>query len=214
MAKIPTVKWTEGLVMKTFGISRVYDGFPLLHNWMTVENDLTPTDISMLEYRRRQLERNVNGWNEETLKMKFIAFIIDMAQYDTDKFQGFFEVEMTGILQGNSLKVITDFMVAQYIADLIERPFFYFHEYKPKKKSKDPIAQVLLAMLLAQNKNQDDKPIYGCVVIGELWHFIVLKDEKFAMDKGLTATDEHDLQRILLILRKFKHILFTDLMPS
>jgi hypothetical protein len=214
MAKIPTVKWTEGLVMKTFGISRVYDGFPLLDNWMTVENDLTPTDISMLEYRRRQLERNVNGWNEETLKMKFIAFIIDMAQYDTDKFQGFFEAEMTGILQGNSLKVITDFMVAQYIADLIERPFFYFHEYKPKKKSKDPIAQVLLAMLLAQNKNQDDKPIYGCVVIGELWHFIVLKDEKFAMDKGLTATDEHDLQRILLILRKFKHILFTDLMPS
>jgi hypothetical protein len=211
MAKVPAINWTEGLVIKTFGIGRVYDGFPLLDSWMTVENDLTETDKTMLEYRRRQLERNVNGWNEETLKMKFIAFIIDMAQYDTDEFQGFFEAEMSGTLKGQSLKVITDFMVALYIADLIERPFFYFHEYKPKKKSKDPIAQVLLAMLLAQDKNQDDKPIYGCVVIGELWHFIVLEGTKFAMDKGLTATDSQDLQRILLILRKFKQILFTDL---
>ena len=214
MAKATAVKWTEGLVIKTFGIKRVYDGFPILDSWMTVDNDLTDTDISMLEYRRRQLERNVNGWNEETLKMKFIAFIIDMAQYDTDIFQGFFETEMSGILQGRSIKVITDFMVARYIADLVEQPFFYFHEYKPKKKSTDPIAQVLLAMLLAQDKNKDDKPIYGCVVIGELWHFIVLHQNEFAMDKGLTATDVHDLQQILLILRKFKQILFSDLIPQ
>ena len=214
MAKVAAIKWTEGLVMKTFGIKRLYDGFPLLDSWMTVNNDLTDTDISMLEYRRRQLERNVNGWNEETLKMKFIAFIIDMAQYDTDIFQGFFETEMSGILQGRPIKVITDFMVARYIADLVEQPFFYFHEYKPKKKSTDPIAQVLLAMLLAQDKNQDDKPIYGCVVIGELWHFMVLHRTEFAMDKGLTATDVADLQRILLILRKFKQILFSELMPS
>ena len=96
----------------------------------------------------------------------------------------------------------------------MEQPFFYFHEYKPKKKSTDPIAQVLLSMLLAQDKNQDDKPIYGCVVIGELWHFMVLHRNEFAMDKGLIATDVADLQRILLILRKFKQILFSELMPS
>ena len=214
MAKIPAINWTEGLVMKTFDLERVYDGFPLLDSWMTVENNLTEMDITMLEYRRSQLERNVNGWNEETLKMKFIAFIIDMAQYDTLKFQGFFEAEMSGVLKGRFIKVITDFMVAQYIADLIERPFFYFHEYKPKKKSKDPIAQVLLAMLLAQDKNKDDKPIYGCVVVGELWHFIVIRQTKFAMDKGLNATDVNDLQKILLILRKFKHILFSELVAD
>lgn len=211
MAKEKSIVWTTGLVIKTFNLERIYRGFELLEDLMTVENDLTPTDIEMLDYRREQLTRNVNGWNEETLKMKFIAFILDMARYDVGKIQGVFETEMSAIVQGYALKVVSDFTVARVIEDYIDKPYFYFHEYKQKKNAKDPAAQVLLAMLVAQVHNQDGKPIYGCHVIGELWHFMVMHDNKYAMHKGLNATEPDDLQAILLILRKVKQILMLDL---
>lgn len=214
MAKLPQVIWSAGLVIKTFGIQRIFSGFPLLEEWLTVENDLTEFDLKMLEKRRVVLLENVNGWNEETLKMKFIAFILDMADYDTKPYQGVFEAEMAGVVQGHSLKVIADFTIAQVIEDLIEHPYFYFHEYKPKKRPKDPVAQVLLAMLIAQEQNKDGKPIYGCHVIGEQWYFMVLHGREYAIAEGLSATDFKELQKILLVLRKFKDILLNRLVPQ
>jgi hypothetical protein len=212
MAKEKAIVWTTGLVVKTFGLDNVYKGFTLLSDLMTVDNDLTATDIEMLDYRREQLTRNVNGWNEETLKMKFIAFILDMARYDVGKIQGVFETEMSAIVQNYPLKVVTDFTVAKVIEDYVDKPYFYFHEYKQKKNAKDPAAQVLLAMLIAQVHNEDGKPIYGCHVIGELWHFMVMQGNQYAMHKGLNATEPDDLQLILLILRKVKHILLANLL--
>ena len=207
MAKDKSIVWTHGLIKKTFALQKIDEGYPLLEEWLSVTNNLTAVEVDMLEKRRKKLLTNVSGWNEETLKMKFIAFILDMADYDNEPFQGIFEAEMSAVVQGHALKVITDFTVATVIEDLIEYPYFYFHEYKQKKNAKDPIAQVLLAMLIAQEKNQDSKPIYGCHVIGELWHFMVIDGREYSIHKGLNATNPEELQKILLILRKFKDVL-------
>ncbi len=211
MAKNIAVNWTTGRIVQAFKIKRIYYDFSLLEDWLKVENNLNETEIQMLEHRRDNLLRRVNSWNEETLKMKFIAFILDMVQYDSAEWEGVFETEISATIEGHPLKVITDFTVAKVTEDLIERPYFYFHEYKAKKKSKDPIAQVLLAMLIAQEQNQDGKPIYGCHVIGEQWYFMVMQGREYAIANGLDSTEKTDLQRILLILRKFKHILLTEL---
>ena len=210
MEKAKSIVWTHGLIRKTFALQKIEEGYPLLEDWVLVTNNLTEVDLEMLEKRRKTLLKNVNCWNVETLKMKFIAFILDMADYDVGQFQGIFEAEMAAIVQGHSLKVITDFTVATVIEDLIEYPYFYFHEYKQKKNSKDPIAQVLLAMLIAQEKNQDNKPIYGCHVIGELWHFMVIHGREYSIHKGFNATNPDELQKILLILRKFKDVLLME----
>ena len=210
MAREKSIVWTHGLIRKTFALQKIEEGYPLLDDWTNTTNNLTELEIEMLEKRRKKLLQNVNSWNEETLKMKFIAFILDMADYDIGQFQGIFEAEMSAVVQGYSLKVITDFTVATVIEDLIEYPYFYFHEYKQKKNTKDPIAQVLLAMLIAQEKNQDEKPIYGCHVIGELWHFMIIHGREYSIHKGFNATNPNDLQTILLILRKFKDILLAN----
>jgi hypothetical protein len=211
MAKQISINWTTGVLTKEFGLTRIYDGFQLLDNWLIVNNNLTESEKIILEERRQKLIRKVNYWNEETLKMKFIALILDMVEYDVNSYEALFETEMSAIIQEHALKVITDFTVAKVIEDLIERPYFYFHEYKAKKKSKDPIAQVLLAMLIAQEKNQDGKPIYGCHVIGEQWYFMVMQGREYAIANGLDSTGKEDLQTILLVLRKFKDILLTTL---
>ena len=206
-----SVNWTEGLIVKTFGLIKTFDAFPLLDNWLTVENNLTPRDNEELEYRRWQLLKKVNSWNEETLKMKFIAFILDMVRYDTDELEGIFDAEMKGVVKGQRLSVIADYALAKTTFDLKEQPYFYFHEYKPRKQAKDPVAQLLLAMLIAQEKNDIQRPLYGCVVIAENWYFMVLDGLDYAVSTPFVSTIRGDLQTILLILRKFKDILAAQL---
>jgi hypothetical protein len=206
-----SINWVEGLIVKTFGLKNVLDGFPLLDAWLTVENDLDEQTIQELEKRRLRLRKRVNGWNEETLKMKFIAFILDMVDYDTDDLEGVFDAELKGIVQNKHLSVVADYALCSYTFDFKEQPYFYFHEYKPRKKTKDPFAQLLLAMLIAQEKNEVQRPLYGCAVVGELWYFMILDGKTYSISNGYVAANADDLQTILLILRKFKHILMTEL---
>ena len=141
-----SINWEVGLIAKTFGLKNVLDGFPLLDAWLTVENDLDSKTIEELEKLRFKLRKRVNSWNEETLKMKFIAFILNMVDYDTDDLEGVFDAELKGIVQGKHLSVIADYALCSYTFDFKDQPYFYFHEYKPRKKAKDPIAQLLLAI--------------------------------------------------------------------
>ena len=205
------INWIEGLIVRTFGLTKILEGFPLLDAWLKVENNLEPDDLQQLEKLRLKLLKSVSGWNEETLKMKFIAFILEMVNYDTDDFEGTFDSELKGIVQGKRLSVIADYALAKVTFDLTEQPYFYFHEYKPRKKSKDPIAQLLLAMLIAQEKNEHQRPLYGCGVIGENWYFMVMDGQQYSVSTGFVSTNRDGLQNILLILRKFKHILLTEL---
>ena len=210
-ARSETINWIEGLIVKTFSLVRIFGPFKLLDEWLDVVNDLTPKDNEELEYRRWQLLKKVSSWNEETLKMKFIAFILDLVRYDSDEIEGTFDAELKGVVQGTKLSVISDYALSRVTFDLIEQPYFYFHEYKPRKKAKDPIAQLLLAMLIAQAKNVKQRPLYGCAVIGENWYFIVLEGKEYSVSNAYVSTNMDDLQSILLVLRKFKSMLYTEL---
>jgi hypothetical protein len=106
---------------------------------------------------------------------------------------------------------VADYALAKTTFDFKEQPYFYFHEYKPRKQAKDPVAQLLLAMLIAQEKNEVQRPLYGCVVIAENWYFMVLDGVDYAVSTPFVSTISDDLQTILLILRKFKDILEKEL---
>jgi hypothetical protein len=206
-----SINWIEGLIIKTFGLTKILEGFPLLDAWLNASGILPDDEIQRLEKWRLKLLKNAGTWNEETLKMKFIANIIELVDYDTDEFEGTFDAEMKGIVQGQKLSVIADYALAKATLDYMETPYFYFHEYKPRKRAKDPIAQLLLAMLIAQSQTERKYPLYGCAVFGENWYFMVLDDKIYSVSSGIVSTNRDDLQRILLILRKFKHILTTEL---
>jgi hypothetical protein len=209
--KSKSINWIEGLIIKTFGLTRILEGFPLLDAWLDVSGELPDDEIQRLEKWRLKLLKRSGAWNEETLKMKFIANILELIDYDTDELEGTFDAEMKGIVQGQKLSVIADYALSKATYDLIEPPYFYFHEYKPRKKAKDPIAQLLLAMLIAQSQADHKHPLYGCAVFGEYWYFMVLDDKTYSVSTGIVSTNREGLQRIILILRKFKHILHTEL---
>jgi hypothetical protein len=209
MNKKEKIDWTIGLLTKQFKLSKVLENYALLDNWLEVEDDLNESDKAALQRIRLPLLKNFNTWNEETLKMKFIALLLDLVNYDeVGDFQTLFDAEIKGVVDNIELKCIADFTVARTIEDLIENPCFYFHEYKRKKnKADDPIVQVLIPSLIAQEINADQKPIYGCYVIGEMWYFMIVNGREYAIDKGLNALKSDELHKIFLILKKVKSML-------
>ena len=201
--------WTESDVMATFGLRPLTeDQLPLLQAWLAAPGSLLENERSELEALRRKLEQNVRFWNEEELKMGFLAFILDMADYNGPGYRAFFDREISAVVGKETLSVKADYMLATGIGELVQTPYFCFHEYKRHKKgADDPAAQLLLAMLIAREANQDQKPIYGCYVIGQMWYFVVFTHNDYATARPLDATNAPELERILLILRHFKTIL-------
>ncbi len=106
-----------------------------------------------------------------------------------------------------------DFVIGSGLMDYMEKPYFHFQEYKPNKKpTGDSMAQLLEAFLIAQEKNADGKPLYGCEVVGDTWKFITMENNQYCVSKRFDSTDKEELLQIIAILRKFRYILETRLL--
>lgn len=217
--KVPT-NWTTGSLKIAFGLKDILENYPLLDKWTLVKTEeVSVAERERLEILRLRLLKNFRYWNEETLKMKFISPILELIDYDFDDFQTLFDTEIKGTVEGIDLKAVTDFTIARAIDDVIDTPYFYFHvepkrnpdkagEYKRKMdNTDDPIAQILIPSLIAMELNQDNQPIYGCHVIGEMWYFMLVNGREYAIAKGIDATDKKGLERIFLILKKVRTII-------
>jgi hypothetical protein len=206
-------KWSEPLLIKTFGLKKFYETYPLLDAWLNAKEQFSETEIEFMNNLRRRLIVNVNTWNEEELKMNFIALLLNiLVDYESDKYNTYFEKEISATSDGHFMKTRTDFMIAKGILNMVENPYFCFHEYKATKKNpEDPITQVLLGMLIAQETNKNGKPLYGVYNIGREWFFMVLENKNYAVSKSFDSTQMTELQEIVTILRKFKVILIETL---
>ena len=65
---------------------------------------------------------------------------------------------------------------------------------------------------IAQAKNKNNKPIYGCEVIGGAWRFVVLEDRTYCVSDPFESTNRAHLLQIIAILRHFKTIIETELL--
>ncbi len=111
------------------------------------------------------------------------------------------------VINNITLKGRVDGVVASGIFEP-ETPYFCFHEYKQERAgSNDPIAQLLSAMLTAQHLNNNEKPVYGCLVLSRNWFFLTLQDKEFCISNNYSATHEDELEDIFRILKHLKVII-------
>jgi hypothetical protein len=209
-------EWREGELILTFDLTKIIEtATPAMQEWL----DTTPPVFSEVEkyifentYKRGLL--HISTWSEEDLKMKFISPVLELGGImEGQIFTSYFDKKLAGKVQGYSLSVKADFVVAKGVLDYMEKPFFHFQEYKPEKNpTGDPMAQLLEAFLIGQEKNQDDKPIYGCEVVGSTWRFITMEGKNYCVSETFNVTKKDDLLKIIAILRKFRHILETELL--
>ena len=162
----------------------------------------------------RNLISQIDGWNEEMLKMNFIAQVIILGHLrETKQYKTYYESTIEATVDTYFLKVRADMMVAKGILETPETPYFYFQEYKKVKEPKgDVTAQLVEAFLIAQENNKNNKPLYGCTIIGKYWEFYIMENRTYCISKPYLCTEKDDLLQIIAILRKFKWILETRLL--
>jgi hypothetical protein len=90
-------------------------------------------------------------------------------------------------------------------------PYFFLQEYKKQKKVGDPEGQMLAAMLIAQQKNANEKPIYGCFVQDKYWQFASLMGKDYCISESYDVRNYNQLITIILILRNLKVLILNGL---
>ena len=210
--------YTETELIDIFGLTRLWGNakIPLMQDWTDASVVLTPAEHDIFEEIYTNAAENIIGWQEEDLKMLFISPVLFLAQIkNTKRYLTFFERTIEGTINGHYLKTKTDFMVASGSVGIFKVPYFHFQEYKPfKNPSGDSMGQLLEAMLIAQQKNDNGKPIYGCEIIGKYWSFVIMQHRTYCVSDAYDCTKKADLMQIIAILRKFKYILDTELIDK
>ena len=177
------------------------------------QTTLTHVEDTILDMAIERYHDIGRGWNEEELKMHFISYVFAVANTNIiDVCKTFFERPLSGIINNYELNVITDCMVASYDeAGNPVMPYFFLQEYKQAQRfgKTDPQGQMLAAMLLAQQKNADNKPLYGCYVIERNWFFTTLIGLDYCVSQQYDSTQKDDLLQIVYILRKLKELILT-----
>lgn len=209
-------EYTEAEFIDVFKLTRIVEyKTALMQEWLTV----TEPVFDIFEQRTfdttiNQAIKNIFGWSEEDLKMKFISDILPLGHLvDNGRFYTYFEKIVSGQIDNIKLRVKTDFMVAAGVVDVPRNPYFHFQEYKPSKNpTGDSMAQLLEAMLIGQQQNNNGKPIYGAEIVGKNWTFVTLEGRSYCLSNTYDSTKHADLKTIIAILRKFKTILETELL--
>jgi hypothetical protein len=206
--------WKEAELIQTFHLERIATHqTPLMAEWLRVEHPkFSVSESEIFEKIYQKAVEKIGGWSEEDLKMKFISFVLDLGDLTDDKnIVTFFDKQLKGIVEGISLSVKSDFMLAKGFMNIYQTPYFHFQEYKPQiNPSGEPMAQLLEAFLIAQEQNSHNDieiPLYGCEIIGKQWCFVTMEQKQYCISSIYDCTNREELLRIIAILRKFRAII-------
>jgi hypothetical protein len=208
--------WREAELIQKFQLHRILDDTsPLLDEWLAVQIPVfTTVEQYIFDINLLKAKKSLRSWSEEDLKIKFIGNILELGHLtDDDQVVGYFDKIISATVEGTYLTVKSDFMLAKGFLNVFETPYFHFQEYKPHlNPSGEPMAQLLEAFLIAQVKNNNQKPMYGVEIVGASWRFVIMEGKKYVVSKTFDSINKDDLLKIIAILRKFRWILETRLM--
>lgn len=180
-----------------------------LNEWVSTSYEFDAFEEKVLDDLYLDVKTSGEYMNEEELKARMVGLIFYTAKVDIpNKIRVFYERPISANVQSHDLAVITDCMVASSLKSSPNRPYFFLQEFKKARgEKKDPEAQMLTAMLIAQEKNQDNKPLYGGYMIGTGWHFATLIDKNYCVSEKYEATQKSQLNQIVFILRNLKSLI-------
>jgi hypothetical protein len=189
--------------------------FELLPDWKNLAQtiEISEFDRQVIFNLQQPLCWGGRAWNEFELENKFISPLMMATQIDDREIGYFLERPLSGIVDDYQLSGIVDGVIATGVRNP-HTPYFCFHGYKRGVENQGtPDAQVLAAMLVAREINQNNTPIYGLFVVGLIWNFVVLKDHEYCISAEYTAAND-DVFEIFKMLKALKQIIKTRLMVS
>lgn len=198
-------QWDTDELELTFGLKQK-DTKPALNSWLASEHPITDEERRFLTMLRDSARKNVDAWNEDELKMKFIAPLLLLINFDQERYRAFSGRKFKAVVQGVEIGGEVDFVVATGRKTPRE-PFFFVHEYKRERgRERDPLGQLLAGMLAAQELNATPHLLYGCYVLGRNWFFVVLEGREYAVSDAFVSTQD-DIFQILSIVKEAKQLI-------
>ena len=196
-------------IAEAFSLERVHNQ-PELAEWLSAHYELNTMETELFESIYTELQEDGDYWNEEELKIQFIGLAFRIAGTTVkNRIKVFYERPLSAQVNGYELAVISDCLVATPRPFHAPRnPYFFLQEFKKKRgDKKDPEAQMLTAMLIAQELNQDGLPLYGGFLFGSNWQFATLVGRKYCNSRQFDATNRDDLLQIIFVLRRLKELI-------
>ena len=191
----------------TFGFYQV-KAIPELTAWIESKEQITDFEKQLVFTLHQNTNYRINDWNEEGLKINFIAPLLAFINFNSDKYTAFADEKMEVEVGEYLLTGKLDWFVAKGFYKP-ETNIFFLQEYKRGKgKISDPDGQLLAEMLASRTlNNQDNEVMYGVVVIGRSWYFVVLKGKEYAMSNFYDSMNTEKLIEIFEILKASKKII-------
>lgn len=181
----------------------------LLNNWLNSKYPLTESQKNQIIALSEHYFNEGDYWNEEELKVRFLAIILQLVNIDEPgKIKAFLERNISTEMGNYLISVNVDLMFASQIGrNTPTHPYFFLQELKKGKKStNDPEAQMLAAMLASQKLNNDGKPIYGAYQVGRNWIFTILEDKNYHISEQYDVAKPEKLTQIIYILKRIKDL--------
>ncbi|MDZ7879347.1 MAG: hypothetical protein U5L45_16820 [Saprospiraceae bacterium] len=195
--------WDTQAVETELGLVQIKKS-TLLEDWLSSVATFTEQEVVLIEDLRTELFDYVDFWNEDELKLQFIGPLLKLVRYnDNPPFRFFSQRTLSATINSIEIGGRVDFMLAKG-KQRPTKPYFFIHEYKQEVKgTNDPKGQLLVEMITAQYRNENEHPVYGCYVIGRNWFFVVLYNNEYAVSKPYVASDT-DIYKIVAFLREIK----------
>jgi hypothetical protein len=191
---------------RLFSTKRVED-LATLTTWLHATQEIAPEVKEQLIKLQKTLKKFADAWNEDELKLFFIGPLLVQTELYGENFKPFTQRNLKATFPTQNLDVQgkVEFMLARGITTP-SAPIFFLHEYKQERRREtDPLAQVLIAMLVARQYNEHDHPDYGCYVVGRYWFFVVFDGTEYAVSRSFDAT-QPDIFNIFNIICEIKNI--------
>ena len=207
-AKKPKIECDSDLLIGVYELKTIFQS-KFLDNWLSAKFELDEFQIKWIEKLSKNYEREGDSWNEEELKVRFIALILEIVNIDEDgKIKTFLERNLSTEIGDYLISVNVDLMFAGQIGrNTPNHPYFFLQELKKGKKStNDPEGQMLAAMLVSQKLNNDDKPIYGAYQVGRNWIFTILENKNYHISEQYDVAKPEKLTEIIYILKRIKDL--------
>jgi hypothetical protein len=197
------------LLAETFGVRR-QDHCEHLKKWLAQTGELNDYEQRLFNTIYAKAQQKVHYWNEEELKMHLVSPLMLLANLEEPhKIGVFYERSIHAVISQYQLSVICDCLVATPMQfNKPKKPYFFLQEYKRGRgDDKDPEAQMLAAMLIAQFQNKDNQPLYGSYVIGSNWWFSTLIGSDYCNSRAYDIDNYEDLFQIIFILRQLRNFI-------
>jgi hypothetical protein len=191
---------------RLFNIDRNFDS-EVFNSWFDNHIKLKDEELLFLEDLLKQEINFIRIYNEEDLKVHFIAPILNKINFKSleQKTRDFYEETLEYETEKFILKGVTDFVVAKGL-EYPEKPYFFIQEFKKGQQYSNPEPQLLAELISAVELN-NFKQMTGCFIVGENWNFVILdklnkNKYQYNISRTFNATNFCDLKDI------YKNLLF------